>query len=141
VGTNGGAAVAADRGGGDAPAVPPRQSRRQRRAAAAATAAEAAAKGAEAVATGVAAAGAPLSARAYGAPSGAVVDGEAGTRDAADDVIAVGLDGEPPPLLVDCTPEELLFGSSDEDVYGVVGEGVDNVDEVVGDGLAVEEVQ
>jgi len=93
------------------------------------------------MATGVAAAGAPLSARAYGAPSGAVVDGEAGTRDAADGVIAVGLDSEPPPLLVACTPEELLFGSSDEDVYGVVGEGVDNVDEVVGDGLAVEKVQ
>jgi len=141
VGTNGGAAVAADRGGGDAPAVLPRQSRRQQRAAAVATVAAAAAEGAETVATGVAAARAPLSACAYGAPSGAVVDGEAGTRDAADGVIAGGLDGAPPPLLVDCTPEELLFGSSDEDMYGMNGEGVDNVDEVVGDGLAVEEVQ
>jgi len=131
IGTIGGGAVAADRGGGDAPAVPPRKSRRQRRAAAAATAAAAAAEGAEAVAMGVAASGVPLSARAYGSPSGAVVDGEAGTRDAAAGVVAGGLDGEPPPLLGDCAPEELLLGSSDEDVYGVVGEGVDIVDDVV----------
>ena len=56
------------------------------------------------MATGVAAAGALLSARAYGVPSGAVVDGEPGTRDAADGVVAGGLDGEPPPLPGDCAP-------------------------------------
>ena len=85
---------------------------------------------AAAVAEGAPPGAAATAARAYGALSDAVVANDAGA-----------LECEAPPFVGDADGDELLFGASEEDVFGVGAEGGDDDDEVVGDGLVVEELQ